>query len=830
MKHHHLILPVLIALAAPLSAAEPAHLHVAYRSAGIKASGPRVSAWENAAASGQPQNLANTVGKPRPFHVKTAAGQQTVLRLDGKAAVWQSAGAWGTLSGARTVLALVRLAPGAEGFLFDGSTKSGRSHAQVKGGKWHVGSADGETDSTHPAKTGLWQLHAFVFEKDGITHTIAGDAPKSAALSSPASPLGGFILGADAATRNGLECDIAEVLVLDHALSPAAFELATHDLKTRWSQPADLPEDQQPQIAALPDDPRLFRTVVRQKGDDRVNCYRIPGLATSAKGTLLAVFDIRHGSFADLPANIDVGLMRSTDNGQTWGRMQAIIDFDAAEPGSRGNGVGDPAILVDQKTGAIFVVALWSQGNRAWGGSGPGMTPEETGQLVLVKSTDDGKTWSKPLSITPQVKDPAWRLCFNGPGSGIQLRDGTLVFPAQFKGADNVPHSCFIASSDSGATWKISPAAIPGGPPTSEAQIVELSDGALLLSMRNEARPGKRSWARWDWKGQLLEGKWSEPWLAVTDPTCQASILRHPSGTLLFSNPNDTRTRFDLTIRTSTDDGKTWSQGRLLDPRLASYSCMTVLQDGSIGILYEAGEKAIEDTLSFARFPLEWALEGASSPTVPEGRLQTTGKFGWWPKRHAQKLAEAKAGADLVFLGDSITQGWEAAGKEVWAVRYAPRRALNLGFGGDSTQHVLWRLDNGEFDALRPKVCVLLIGTNNVRHSDATPQEITEGIRAIITRIAAKSPETKVLLLAILPRGADADDPWRKRCEQVNTLLPALADGKRVHFADIGAQFTASNGTVSKDIMPDLLHLSAKGYGIWAAAIEPKLRELLGAP
>jgi sialidase-1 len=356
---------------------------------------------------------------------------------------------------------------------------------------------------------------------------------------------------------------------------------------------------------SLPNDPRIFRTTIRKKGGDGVHTYRIPGLATTARGTLVAVFDLRHKGKGDLPGDIDVGALRSTDDGATWGAMQRVLDFDAQVPGSRGNGVGDPAVLVDRQSGTVFVAALWSHGARAWNGSGPGMTPEETGQLVIARSTDDGVTWSKPERITPQVKDPAWRICFNGPGNGIQLRDGTLVFSAQFKDAGNVPHSCFIASSDHGATWKISPAAIPGKPPTSESAIAELADGSLLLSMRNEARTGQRAWARWKWKGNVLDGQWSEPWAAVTDPTCMASLLRYPQGPLLLSNPNHAKQREALTIRTSTDDGRTWSVGKLLDPGVAMYSCMTVLRDGRIGILYETGDT---DGLVFARFPLDWVL------------------------------------------------------------------------------------------------------------------------------------------------------------------------------------------------------------------------------
>ncbi len=358
-------------------------------------------------------------------------------------------------------------------------------------------------------------------------------------------------------------------------------------------------------LAQTPKAEPVFRTTVRQQRDEGVHTYRIPGLATTPKGTLIAVFDIRHDSSADLPGDIDVGLMRSTDNGETWSPMKAIMDFDKSIPGSRGNGVGDPAVLVDQKTGRILVAALHSFGSRAWNGSGPGMDEKETGQFAICHSDDDGLTWSQPLSINPQIKDPAWHLVFNGPGSGVQLRDGTLVFAAQFKDAAKQPHSCFVASSDGGNTWKISPAAIPGKPPTSEAQIVELSDGSLLLSMRDESRSGKRAWAKWTWKDTLLNGQWSPHWSDVTDPTCMASIIRHPSGKLVFSNPNHPSKRVGLTIRTSDDDGKTWSPGKLLDPGTSMYSSLTVLKDGRLGLLYESGNVS---GLVFARFPLAWAV------------------------------------------------------------------------------------------------------------------------------------------------------------------------------------------------------------------------------
>jgi sialidase-1 len=204
------------------------------------------------------------------------------------------------------------------------------------------------------------------------------------------------------------------------------------------------------------------------------------------------------------------------------------------------------------------------------------------------------------------VKDPAWNLLFEGPGRGIQTRDGTLVFPAQFKAADKIAHSCLIFSGDRGKTWQITPAAIPGNAPTSEAQVAELADGALLLSMRNETNAGVRAWARWEWSGTRAKGRWSAPYDTVTDPTCMASLIGVGDRLLLFANPNHRRARVALTVRASTDGGRTWSEGRLLDPRPCAYSCLSPLGDGTIGIVYETGDRSAYETLTFARFPLDW--------------------------------------------------------------------------------------------------------------------------------------------------------------------------------------------------------------------------------
>jgi beta-glucosidase len=198
-----------------------------------------------------------------------------------------------------------------------------------------------------------------------------------------------------------------------------------------------------------------------------------------------------------------------------------------------------------------------------------------------------------------------------------------------------------------------------------------------------------------------------------------------------------------------------------------------------------------------------------------------------WMKRHESFNARAKQGdIVLIFLGDSITAGWEGAGKEVWKKYYGDRKAANMGIGGDRTQHVLWRLDNGNIEGISPKLVVLMIGTNNSNGDQFTAEQIADGIKAIVGKLRAKLPETKVLLLAVFPRGA-MPNPQREKNAKASELASQMADGKMVHYLDIGPKFLEADGTLSREIMPDLLHLSPKGYAIWAESIEPKVKQLL---
>lgn len=360
---------------------------------------------------------------------------------------------------------------------------------------------------------------------------------------------------------------------------------------------------------------------LRQRSEDNSLSYRIPGLETAKNGRLIAVYDNRYHHAGDLPADIDVGMQYSDDGGRTWTAMRNIMDFgDEHNKETKGNGVGDPTILYDAKNETIWVAALWSR--FGWGNTGTGLEPKTTGQFALTKSTDNGRTWSPSYSITNEIKNPNWHIFFNGPGKGIVMRDGTIVFPAQFQddskhaeGKDKgkprrVPWSTIVYSTDKGATWQVGTGAKER---TSEAQVVELADGSLMLNMRDESRIKSRGVAITKDLGKTWTEHATSSGLGknLVEPVCQASIIRarwkngDQPGLLLFSNPNNDQKRVRMTIKFSKDEGDTWSRGLLLDDISGLYSCMTMIDDETIGILYET-ETLV---LAFMRIPLQEVLD-----------------------------------------------------------------------------------------------------------------------------------------------------------------------------------------------------------------------------
>lgn len=353
--------------------------------------------------------------------------------------------------------------------------------------------------------------------------------------------------------------------------------------------------------------------VVRSAGQDGSDTYRIPGLITTNEGTLIAVYDIRYNNSKDLQEDIDVGMSRSTDGGQSWEPMKVIMDM--GEWGGRPqnlNGIGDPSVLYDHTSHTIWVAALWLSGASIdamnWWASRPGMAPDETGQFILVKSTDDGLNWSEPINITEQIKDPDWQLLLAGPGRGITLEDGTLVFPAQFKkdigekaidGGQYTCHSTIVYSKDGGQTWQIGSGAKPN---TTEAQVVQLTDGSLMINMRDDLNrndKGENNGRAVSFSRDLGKTWTPHPSSnhALPEPNCMASLIAHNirkddtgQRVLIFSNPNSKTERINMTIKLSLDEGNTWPEAHQVLLNEASgfgYSCITMVDEQTIGILYE---------------------------------------------------------------------------------------------------------------------------------------------------------------------------------------------------------------------------------------------------
>ncbi len=386
-------------------------------------------------------------------------------------------------------------------------------------------------------------------------------------------------------------------------------------------------------LMVKPSESYVHRTalVLRAAGQDSCDTYRIPGLVTTGKGTLIAVYDNRYNNSKDLQEDIDIGMSRSNDGGQTWEPMRVIMDM--GEYGGRSqrlNGIGDPCVLYDHINQTLWVAALWMSGSAPdqmlWWASKPGMTPEESGQFILVKSTDDGLTWSEPINITRQIKDPSWQLLLQGPGRGITTTHGTLVFPAQFKadigekaldGGPYTCHSTVVTSTDGGNSWQIGTGAKSN---TTEAQVVELADGRLMLNMRDDRN--RRDKGETNGRAVATSTDLGKSWEvhpssngALPEPNCMASIISADvtidgikKQVLFFSNPNNREARTNMTIKASLDGGLSWPAEYQVEINAEGgygYSCMTMVDENTVGILYE-GTKA----LFFQKIPVKEIVKG----------------------------------------------------------------------------------------------------------------------------------------------------------------------------------------------------------------------------
>ena len=365
-------------------------------------------------------------------------------------------------------------------------------------------------------------------------------------------------------------------------------------------------------------------TALRRHGDDNVDTYRIPGLTTSANGTLLAIYDVRRQSSRDLQGDIDIGLSRSTDGGTTWKPMQIALNRGAwGGLPEKFNGISDACVLVDEKTNTFYIAGLWMHGvlddtgkwieglsessadwNHQWRskGSQPGFGVKQTSQFLITKSTDDGQTWSEPINLTEMCKKEYWWLWAPAPGHGITLNDGTLVFPTQ--GRDNTGNSFsnITWSKDGGETWTTSNMASHG---TTENMVVQFGDGSIMLNARDGSNKGNLS----STNGRVISvsSDLGKTWTvhptsrnALIEPACMASLHKHEytengqkKSILLFSNPNSKTNRDNMTIKVSLDNGATWPEKywMLLDQKSGrGYSCLTSIDEQTIGILYEGSQ------------------------------------------------------------------------------------------------------------------------------------------------------------------------------------------------------------------------------------------------
>ncbi len=341
-------------------------------------------------------------------------------------------------------------------------------------------------------------------------------------------------------------------------------------------------------------------TIIHKQGQFECHTFRIPAMVATNKGTLLGVYDMRYTSSRDLQGHMDIGLSRSTDGGNNWARPVSIMDMKKyGDLPEDQNGCSDPNILVDRTTGEIFVSAVWTHGKpgtHQWRGKGsePGYSINKSSQFMIVRSIDDGLTWSTPENWTKKLKDPKWHLFAPAPGNGITLSNGTLVMPTQGRDAVGRPFSNLMWSEDHGKNWTLSEHARDN---TTECAVVELSNGSLMLNMRDNRNRSDKSKTNGRAVSVTLDmGKsWSvhpSDHKALPEPVCMASLLSHdlPDGrrALFFSNPNSKQRREKMTVRMSLDDGQTWPRSILLDQKGGAYSSLAMVDEKTLGILYES--------------------------------------------------------------------------------------------------------------------------------------------------------------------------------------------------------------------------------------------------
>jgi len=626
------LLAGLVDLGRALAAPDPAAVYAWFRGdAGTitNASGA-VTNWQNQATSGGYTNrhLDRFGGAPQLVTISTPGGPMNLLRFGGSDNLYAIPTSFGSLSQSRTIAAYLRLNSTNSGFLFDGASNVGMTRAQVRNGVWQVGIqppplANGANPDpvTFPSASGGWQLHFFSFEllgaKTRITHSLWGGASLTY-TNSQTNALAGLIVGENVSQSFGLAADLLELLVYDFVPTSAEQQDFASYLTNKW---AGVLADTNLPPAPLPANIPVF-----VNGQNGYTCYRIPAMATTTNGTILALADGRVYNCGDIPNPLDLVLRRSFDNGLTWTALQVIANY-GSNPNDTDTypyygitnpvprvAAGDAALLVDRTNGRVWV--LYDNG-----GCAAGQPNNRAIKLEMRYSDDDGATWSERINIealNPGLRPVAPEF-LTGPGNGIQLTGGTnagrLIFPVYVQGGPG--YSSLIYSDDHGQTWRPGGNAASGG---GEVQMVETPNGGLLASMRNAgfATTGVRTFSR-STDGGLA---WGAPFStlanppSIPDPACQGSILRltttnaSNASRLIHANAASSSSRVNMTLRISYDEGQTWPVSNQVYAGSSAYSALAALATGEVGLLFEIDNYA---RIDFVRRSMSQMTGGTDS-------------------------------------------------------------------------------------------------------------------------------------------------------------------------------------------------------------------------
>jgi sialidase-1 len=561
------------------------------------------TAATNSTLTAAKRNLNRIAGSPQKVWLRLTNGlPAAAVAFDGNDAVWVAQSDFGSLSGDRTLMAVVRVVNTApQGFLFDSSSYTvGLTRAQVNGGNWQVsvygsgasGSGGAAGTVTAAVTTNVWQVHTFVVTTNDLRfrHFINGveGAPVTNAVP---GALGGLIVGANVAAALGIRAEVAELMVFNSALDGASRTNVENYLATKWAGVMADPDAPTPPLQ--PNFVRVFTG-----GGDGYTCFRIPALVTTAKGTLIAMSDGRIGSCGDIPTPLDLVIKRSFDNGATWGPLQVVTDY-----GSNASDVddypaygltnvsrvssGDAALLLDRTNGRIWT--LYDNGGVVSG--------SRKIKLEMKYSDDDGVTWSPRIDVeadNPGIR-PAGGEFLTGPGNGIQMSEGPyagrLIFPVYRYASPS--SSGVIYSDDHGATWQRGELVTGGG----EIQVCETAGGGLLASMRdnNFAWSGVRTFARSTDGGATWSAAYTNTVIPPTmpDPACQGNVYRltttndSNASRLVHANAASSSGRVNMTLRLSYDEGQTWPVSNQVYAAGSAYSSVTKLANGDVGLLFE---------------------------------------------------------------------------------------------------------------------------------------------------------------------------------------------------------------------------------------------------